>query len=98
LNFSYAIHLAYFSIDFVNNAHDGTAITELTLQKRFAEKWRELAGAKTTIKVFPTIDEALEYIEGLPASVNDEKVQVFITGSIHLVGTALSTLENVDAL
>jgi folylpolyglutamate synthase len=92
------VGLAYISIDFVNNAHDGIAISELTLQKQFAEKWRKLAGTKPTIKVCPTIDEAFAHIKGLPESVSGEEVQVFITGSIHLVGTALSIIENVDAL
>lgn len=84
--------------DFVNHQHDAKDIEQMTVQHKFAERWSALdPGA--TVAVIPTIKQALGYArglgEGLPAG---ESVQAFVTGSLHLVGGALSILENADAL
>ena len=39
----------------------------------------------------PSIEEAVEYLE------EKEGLQVFVTGSFHLVGGALSVLEGEDS-
>jgi folylpolyglutamate synthase len=83
--------------------HDTTAVTGLTVQKSFAEKWQELDSSSgtttTTIKVLPSVPDALEYVRALEHKSEDGKeVHALITGSLHLVGRALGVLEGVDAL
>ncbi|RWA03653.1 hypothetical protein EKO27_g11455 [Xylaria grammica] len=84
--------------DFVNHQYDPEAIKALTAQHGFAEKWAVL-DPKANIAVVPTIEDAINHVRGLHASVGDGRiVQALITGSLHLVGGALAILENVDAL
>ncbi|KAG9234032.1 Mur ligase [Amylocarpus encephaloides] len=83
-------------LDFVNKQHDGDAIAKLTLQTSFAAKWSDLNGeTDSQIKVVPSIPDAFDYIRDL---TDGNGIEVFVTGSIHLVGTVLSALEGVDAL
>lgn len=67
------------------------------MQKAFAEKWRSLdSSPDTDVKVLPSIEDAFEYVRSL--STDDAHAQALITGSVHLVGRALGSLESVDAL
>ncbi|KUJ23915.1 FolC bifunctional protein [Mollisia scopiformis] len=95
--------------DHVNLQTDLEAVASLTVQQKFADKWQELSaerwpGSKTEIKVLPSLEEAFDYVRSIGSTgteserVEGEKVRVFITGSIHLVGRALNVLEGVDAL
>jgi folylpolyglutamate synthase/dihydropteroate synthase len=82
--------------DFVNNQYDPREIESMATQHRFAERWSELdPGSK--VLVLPTIEEAVSFARQL-GSGHDETVQVLITGSLHLVGGALSVIEGTDAL
>jgi folylpolyglutamate synthase len=84
--------------DFVNHQYDPNAIKALTAQRGFAGKWAEL-DAKAKITVVPTIEDAINHVRSLEAVADEgQTVQAFITGSLHLVGGALSILEGVDAL
>ncbi|KAI8290433.1 MICOS complex subunit MIC60 [Colletotrichum sp. SAR11_57] len=84
--------------DFVNHQYDNKAIEAMTVQKQFAERWREL-DPQADVRVIPTIEEALDYVRGLAESNGEgESVQAFVTGSLHLVGGALQILEGADAL
>ncbi|KAI0505789.1 tetrahydrofolylpolyglutamate synthase [Xylaria bambusicola] len=84
--------------DFVNYQYDPEAIKALTAQHGFAEKWAAL-DPKAHITVVPTIEDAINHVRGLSASVVEgQTVQALITGSLHLVGGALAILEGVDAL
>ena len=88
-------------LDFVNRSYDITEISELTIQKTFAEKWRTLdPSTETEIEVLPSVDEALHHTRKLGGnSLEDQKeIHVFVTGSVHLVGQALGCLEGVDAI
>lgn len=86
-------------IDFDDKGQDSVAVAELSLQKAFAEKWRELDASKsTTIKVLLTISEAFNYVRGLSSKNGPKEVSALITGSVRLVGTGLAALEGVDAL
>ncbi|EDO01824.1 hypothetical protein SS1G_04299 [Sclerotinia sclerotiorum 1980 UF-70] len=83
--------------DFVNLSYDPKSISELTMQKAFAEKWRSLdSNPDTDVQVLPSVDDALEYVRSL--STDDAHPQALITGSLHLVGRALGNLEKRDAL
>ncbi|KAK7984992.1 methionine-synthesizing 5- methyltetrahydropteroyltriglutamate--homocysteine methyltransferase [Apiospora saccharicola] len=84
--------------DFVNHQYDSQAIQALTAQHQFAEKWSSL-DPKTKVVVLPTIEEAINYVRTVSEGVSEgETVQALITGSLHLVGGALSILECADAL
>ena len=83
----------------MNHQYDPKAIEKLTQQHMFAEKWSSLdPSAKVTI--VPTIESAIDHVRGLTKDLNSEEetVQAFITGSLHLVGGALGILEGADAL
>ncbi|KAK6615254.1 Folylpolyglutamate synthase 2 [Botrytis cinerea] len=83
--------------DFVNLSYDPKSISELTMQKAFAEKWRSLdSNLETDVQVLPSVEDAFEYVRGL--ATDEVHAQALITGSVHLVGRALGSLESVDAL
>ncbi|KAF5878608.1 putative tetrahydrofolylpolyglutamate synthase protein [Botrytis fragariae] len=83
--------------DFVNLSYDPKSISELTMQKAFAEKWRSLDfNLETDVQVLPSVEDAFEYVRGL--ATDEVHAQALITGSVHLVGRALGSLESVDAL
>lgn len=85
--------------DFVNHQYDPKAIEKLTQQRMFAEKWSRLdPSAKVT--VLPSIEGAINHVRELVKDLEGEEdtVQAFITGSLHLVGGALGILEGADAL
>ena len=90
--------------DHINLSTDSTAIASLSMQKTFAEKWKELnPSSSTTVNVLPSVEDAFEYVRNLSGGNSGEgkegkKVHAFITGSVHLVGRALGALEGVDAL
>ncbi|KAI0109211.1 tetrahydrofolylpolyglutamate synthase [Nemania sp. FL0031] len=84
--------------DFVNYQYDPEAIKALTAQHGFAKKWADL-DPKANVTVMPTIEDAINHVRGLGASVGEgQTVQALITGSLHLVGGALAILEGADAL
>lgn len=67
------------------------------MQKAFAEKWRSLdSNLETDVQVLPSVEDAFEYVRGL--ATDEVHAQALITGSVHLVGRALGSLESVDAL
>lgn len=83
----------------MNHQHDPKAIEKLTQQHMFADKWSQLdPSAKLT--VVPSIEGAINHVRELTKDLEgeEETVQAFITGSLHLVGGALGILEGVDAL
>ncbi|OAQ66983.1 folylpolyglutamate synthase [Pochonia chlamydosporia 170] len=83
--------------DFVNRGIDPKEIETLSVQKRFAEKWREIDPAANVV-VMPTIEEALDYARRVGEGLDEGKVMAYVTGSLHLVGGALGILEKADAL
>ncbi|KAI1430827.1 tetrahydrofolylpolyglutamate synthase [Xylaria sp. CBS 124048] len=84
--------------DFVNHQYDPEAIKALTAQHRFAEKWATL-DPRAKIAVVPTIEEAINHMRDLGSSASEgQTIQVLITGSLHLVGGALSILDGAEVL
>jgi len=61
------------------------------IQKGFASVWDSINSSKA--HVVRTIEDAVQFVEDF-AEGSDE-VQVFVTGSLHLVGGTLSILEGV---
>ncbi|KAH8803225.1 Mur ligase [Xylogone sp. PMI_703] len=86
--------------DLVNNIYDSAVIASLEHQRSFADKWRSLdPSSSTEIHVLSSIEDAFDHVRGLSSEAGEtEGVDVFITGSIHLIGRALSIIEGVDAL
>lgn len=92
-NVTYA--LSGYKKDFVNHQYDKEEVDGLVQQKRFQEAWQVLQKG-ADIRVLRTIEEALV----LAREVGKERggVDVFATGSLHLVGGVLGMLEKADAL
>ncbi|KAK9461472.1 Mur ligase [Lipomyces oligophaga] len=74
-------------------------VQNLVVQKQLAETWARIDGrSKRTI--FPSVEEAVQYVRELVASPVESEgnskvaVQVFATGSLHLVGALLVLLED----
>ncbi|KAH6633964.1 Mur ligase [Chaetomium sp. MPI-SDFR-AT-0129] len=82
--------------DFVNRQHDPKDIEEMTQQRIFAERWKQL-DPSANILLIPTIEEAINTAREF-AKEDEPPVQALITGSLHLVGGALGILEKADAL
>ena len=84
-----------YALDMVNRNHDETAIKTMSVQKAFAEAWIRL-DSMAKVTVLPSIEDALEYVEKLqhPSGM----VQIFVTGSIHLIGGMLALLEGHDTV
>ncbi|KAG6013784.1 methionine-synthesizing 5- methyltetrahydropteroyltriglutamate--homocysteine methyltransferase [Claviceps pusilla] len=84
--------------DFVNHGIDPSEVESMSVQRRLAEKWKGL-DPHCKVAILPTIEEALQYArhvaEGLEGG---KKLQVYVTGSLHLVGGVLGLLEEADAL
>ncbi|PKS08326.1 hypothetical protein jhhlp_005270 [Lomentospora prolificans] len=77
--------------DFVNTNVDPDVVKKLTLQNTLAKAWPSL-DSQTEVAVASSIEEAINGIRE-----KEEDLQVFITGSFHLVGGALSILEGEDS-
>lgn len=76
--------------DFVNKLIDPKEVQDLTVQHRFADKWKDM-DSKADVRVLRTIQEALDFARSVGGSA-------YITGSLHLVGGVLGMLEEADAL
>lgn len=84
--------------DFVNNNYNPNEISDMTIQKRFAEVWSEL-DTHAKVQITPSIADTISYVQSLSAeSNNTTEISVFVTGSFHLVGGALSVLEDASIL
>lgn len=77
--------------DLMSHVHDPHAVTELTVQKILEEAWKEEttgSNEKVETYVLGTIEDAVGIVRGI-----EDEVQVFVTGSLHLVGGVLEVLE-----
>lgn len=84
--------------DFVNRQFDPADIEKMTVQRKFADKWRSL-DPNANVMVMPTIEQSIDYARQVSSELpQGQSVQAFVTGSLHLVGGALGILENADAL
>ncbi|KAJ5604262.1 hypothetical protein N7537_007218 [Penicillium hordei] len=97
LNFQYALfctNVTYkdnaYKADFVNRNVDPKELKSLSLQRCLAELWHQLDPI-TEIAALESIEEAIEYAKNIACNV--DKTMIFVTGSFHLVGGALSVLE-----
>jgi folylpolyglutamate synthase len=72
--------------DFVNANADPNAIKTLSLQLQLAETMKSLDPDVECVAL-PSIEDAIDYVK-------DKDVQVFVTGSLHLVGGTIAVLED----
>lgn len=80
-----------YKIDLASHGSDSNAVAELVVQKILAAAWAEETsgpGSKSVTHVLPTIEDAVRIVKGI-----EGEVQVFVTGSLHLVGGVLEVLE-----
>lgn len=83
---------AGYKADLVSHSTDTSAVTELTVQKALAAAWGEEtsgAGGQAVTHVLRTIEDAIGIVKDIEGGV-----QVFVTGSLHLVGGVLEILES----
>jgi folylpolyglutamate synthase len=81
----------------VNHQHDPADIEKMTMQRGFADRWKAL-DPSANVMLIPSIEEAINTARDLAERAGGLKVQVLVTGSLHLVGGALGILEGADAL
>jgi folylpolyglutamate synthase len=79
-------------VDFVNNNIDPASLKSLSLQQELADEWRKISPTTETVTAMPTIEDAVDYVRQIEGG--DVDVRVLITGSFHLVGGALTILED----
>ncbi len=82
--------------DFVNLNNDPSSVANLTVQTGFLDVWKDLEPSLPTsnIHLLPNIQEAVELIDEFSDELGE--VQIFVTGSLHLVGGIISILEGVS--
>lgn len=76
----------------MNRNSDPSSVANLTLQKRFADMWERLEPS-ADVQTAPTIQEAVDLVGDFSDKVGE--VQIFVTGSSHLVGGTISILEGI---
>jgi hypothetical protein len=81
-----------YALDIVNRNHDETAVKTRSVQKAFAGAWTKL-DSTAEVTVLPSIEDALEYVQKFRGPCG--MVQIFVTGSTHLIG---GMLEGHDAV
>ncbi|KAL6719970.1 Folylpolyglutamate synthetase [Lecanora helva] len=81
--------------DFVNRNSDPLSVANLIVQKGFSDVWKKLDPSLPPSKIYllSTIQEAVELIDDFSEELGD--LQIFVTGSLHLVGGTISILEGV---
>ncbi|KAJ5493671.1 hypothetical protein N7463_009758 [Penicillium fimorum] len=79
-----------YKIDCTNRNVDPKELESLSLQRRLAELWHQF-DPMTKTAALASIEEAIEYAKNIVCDV--DKTMILVTGSLHLVGGALSVLE-----
>lgn len=78
--------------DLVSMNNSKEAIDRLVIQKEMAETWKSLDAERGLLSrkhVFPDIETSLKFIKSLSS---EDNVDVFVCGSLHLVGGFLAVL------
>lgn len=85
--------------DFINNQFDPSTLSALTVQRGFAERWEAIDPNGAQVALTPSVKDALTLVRDQAEKVEQSgEVKVLVTGSLHLVGAMLGSLEDVDAL
>lgn len=87
-----------YNADLVSMNNSKEQVDRLVVQKELAAKWSELdrvLGHTSRKHVFPDIETSVHFISSLSG---DKDVDVFVCGSLHLVGGFLTVLDGRDTL
>ncbi|CAK7212955.1 Folylpolyglutamate synthetase [Sporothrix curviconia] len=79
-------------VDFVNNNIDPASLKSLSLQQELADEWQKINPETKVVLAMPTIEDAVDYVRQIEGGQAD--VRALITGSLHLIGGALTILED----
>ncbi|CAK7245860.1 MAG: Folylpolyglutamate synthetase [Sporothrix thermara] len=79
-------------VDFVNNNVDPASLKSLSLQQELANEWRKINPETKVVLAMPTIEDAVDYVRQIEGGQVD--IRALITGSFHLIGGALTILED----
>lgn len=86
-----------YSADLASFNTNSQDVIDLVVQKALAQAWKGLDQEAGEPLVLPTIEDSVNKIRDLAATVPaTTPVQVFVTGSLHLVGGFLAVVDNVD--
>lgn len=83
-----------YNADLVSINNSKNDIDRLVIQKELKQKWEELENTRSTqsdIQVFHDIESSLRFIQQLQP--DNSRIQVFVCGSLHLVGGFLTVLD-----
>ena len=81
-----------YSADLVSMNTSQEDVEKLKVQESLAKNWSKIDGNRAQTHVTANIEEANELIETL----YDEPVDIFVTGSLHLVGGLLVVFDRID--
>lgn len=77
-----------YSTDLISMNVDSKQVDALTVQKKLKDIWLTENNSKSDIKIFDSIEDTYKYIKQ-----KDGEVDIFVTGSLHLVGGLLVVLD-----
>lgn len=79
--------------DLMDNNADPSAVLSQEIQNSFADLWRGLDGG-TDVSVVFSIEEAVTYAGSLGDGTKESRI--LVTGSLHLAGGVLFSLDGED--
>ncbi|CAK7262700.1 Folylpolyglutamate synthetase [Sporothrix epigloea] len=79
-------------VDFVNNNIDPAVLKSLALQQELADEWQRINPETKVVLALPTIEDAIDYVRQIEGG--QKNVRTLVTGSFHLIGGALTILED----
>lgn len=65
----------------------------LAVQRSLSEVWSAVSGSSTPATILPSIQDVVEDVRYQAASTTNGSVEVFVTGSLHLIGGLLSIVQ-----
>jgi folylpolyglutamate synthase len=85
-------------IERVSMTYSGSSVDDLKLQHKLAACWTEISGGDSAVTVVRTVEEAVRHAandHGQTICQDEEHINsiVLITGSLHLVGSAMEVLD-----
>lgn len=84
----------------VSMTYSGGSVEDLKVQHALAAHWKQTNGEHSAVTVVRTVEEAIRCAAGIgdPSFCRDGqhfKARVLVTGSLHLVGSALEVLDTI---
>ncbi|KAB8290224.1 hypothetical protein EYC80_011093 [Monilinia laxa] len=90
-------------IERVSMTYSGASVDDLRLQHELAACWTRISSGKSTVAVVRTVEEAIRHASndndhghGICKDEGHVEAVVLITGSLHLVGSAMEFLDTLE--